>query len=154
VDRCGDPCRRLGNRKSSSLSPARSIPSYRFAGLLGDLELNRALGLPLHDNGASGDAFAVCDVTHLESYQVTGSELAVDRQVEQGKVADAVGDLKAHPDGPDVFELEGRLLPDQLALVPGLAVQHAGGRLVHDSAPFGLKGTKHCNPPTSGACRP
>lgn len=48
----------------------------------------------------------------------------------------AVADLKAHSNGPDVFELQRCFLPHELALVPGNSSRGVN-ELFHDRLPFG-----------------
>ena len=49
-------------------------------------------------------------VIDLQSEEIAAAELAVDRQVEQGKVALAVLKLETDPNCPDIFRLERALL--------------------------------------------
>jgi len=51
--------------------------------------------------------------------EIATSELAVDREVEQGKISFPALQLKPNPDSRDIFRLERALLADQAALVPG-----------------------------------
>jgi hypothetical protein len=44
--------------------------------------------------------------------QVATPQLAVDREVEHGKVSNLMRILELYPDGPDVLRLEGRFLTD------------------------------------------
>jgi hypothetical protein len=57
---------------------------HSFAGLLGDLELNRPAGFSLHDSGSGPHPPIEGHVVDPERDQVTGSQLAVEIQVEQG----------------------------------------------------------------------
>ena len=58
------------------------------------------------------------NVANPKAHQVTATQLAVNGEIEQGKLADVLAKLKVNADGPDVFRLERRFLPHQLALVP------------------------------------
>ena len=60
-------------------------------------------------------------VPDFEGDEVASAQLAVDAQVEEREFAQRALHLEAHAQRPDVLELEGRLLPDDLALVPRLA---------------------------------
>lgn len=53
------------------------------------------------------------DILHPEAHEITGSELAVDGQVEQGQIAQPPSQLKSDPNRPDLLELERWLGPDQ-----------------------------------------
>ena len=61
-------------------------------------------------------------VSDLERDEVAAAQLAVDAEVEQGEFAHPSLHLEADAQRPDVLELERRLLPDELALVPRLAM--------------------------------
>ena len=51
---------------------------------------------------------------------------AVDAQVEEGQLTHTVLHLKPNPERPNVLQLERGLLPDDLALVPWLAMNDVG----------------------------
>ena len=95
------------------------------AGSLRDLELHWALRLVLHDDSARRHLVAVTHVPDLERDKIAAAQLAVDSEVEQGEFAHASFHLEADAQRPDVLELEGRLLPDKLALIPRLAMSGA-----------------------------
>jgi hypothetical protein len=101
---------------------------------LGDLKLDGALGLVLHDDGARCDLIAVADVADPQCDEVATPELAVDAQVEERQLAHAVLHLEPHPKCPDVLELEWSLLPDDLALAE-LHRRLAGGAAPQAPAP-------------------
>jgi hypothetical protein len=86
---------------------------------LGDLELHGSLGFLLQHDRARGYGLTMTDIAHLELYEIAGTELAVDGQIEQGEFAAPTGELQANANGPNLFQLEGCLLPDELALIPG-----------------------------------
>jgi len=96
--------------------------SQRIARLLGDFKLNGTLGFLLHDDRSRSDAIAIRDIPNSRLDQVAGSQLAVDGQIEQRQLPNAIGKLQSNPDGPDVLERERCLLTDELAFVPGIAV--------------------------------
>jgi len=81
----------------------------RLPGLVGQLELHRLLGLVLQDDGAMGNGAAVGDVTDATADHVAAAQLAVDGEVEEGEVAQLIGELRADPDGPDLAQLQRRL---------------------------------------------
>ena len=85
-----------------------------------DLELHRALGLVLHDDGSGGHLITMGHITHFERNQVTSAKLTVDAEVEECELTDPTFHLKTYSQGPDVLHLEGSLLPDDLVLVPRL----------------------------------
>jgi hypothetical protein len=99
---------------------------------LGNLELHGTLGFLLQHYCPGCHAASVADVSDAQSDQVTGSKLAVDGEVEQRQLAATVGELQAHPDRPDLFELERRLLAYKLSLVPGFANGRRALNLFHD----------------------
>ena len=91
--------------------------------LLGDFELNGSMGLLLHDDCSRGDAIAMDYVTNTKGNEITGSKLAVDREIEQSELANSPVKLQANANGPDVFESQRCPLSDELALVPRLAAR-------------------------------
>ena len=80
--------------------------------LLRDLELHGALSLLLKNNGPTRNIVAVRDISDAQFYQVACSQLAVDRQIEQGQIADSSLKLQSNSDGPDVSKPQGCLLAD------------------------------------------
>jgi len=89
-----------------------------FAGLVGDLELDRAMRLLLHDDGSGQYVITLLDIAHAKSHEVAAAELAVDCQVEEGEIPGLLGELQAEPDGPDILQAQGRLLSKQLSPIP------------------------------------
>ena len=94
--------------------------SDRLPRFLGDFELHRALGLLLHDRGATRDSQAVGNVPDTQLDQVACAQLAVNRQVEERQVAGAARQLQAHPDSPYFLQLERGLLANELSLMKPL----------------------------------
>ncbi len=98
--------------------------SHNLVSLLHDLELNGPAGLPLHDSGSGPHPPIQGHIVDPERDQVTGAQLAVESEVEQGQIPDAMSDLEPDPNGPDFFDFESRLGSNQLAPVPSVG----GGR--------------------------
>ena len=48
--------------------------------------------------------------------------LTIAGEVEHGELSDALPELKANADGPDILEVQRHLLTDELALVPKFAL--------------------------------
>src|SRR4051794_857533 len=88
--------------------------------LLRDLELDWSPGLLLDHGPAVSHPATGAHV--LDSYrdEIAAAQLAVDGEVEQGKVALSTLKLKPNPDCPDLLRLERALLPDQATLVQGV----------------------------------
>src|SRR5206468_5203965 len=59
------------------------------------------------------------DIVNLQPHEVTASELAIDGEIEQGKVARPALQLKPDPDRPNVLGFEWTLPPGETAFVPG-----------------------------------
>jgi hypothetical protein len=76
--------------------------------------------------------------------QAAGSKLAVDGEVEQRQLAPKVGELKADPHRPDLFELKRRFLTYELSLVPGLAIGRCAVKVFHGWLPQ-LQGQPICS---------
>jgi hypothetical protein len=75
-------------------------------------------GLALLNACATGHGTAQRDIGDPQADQVTGAQLAVDGEVEQRPFAGPVLQLRLHPDGPDFWPLERRLLAAESAFVP------------------------------------
>ena len=80
-------------------------------------ELNRSPRLLLDNGGPLECSSAVDDISDLETHEVTASELAVDRKIEQSKVSRVLVELESDADPPDLREFQRWLWPDQVALV-------------------------------------
>src|SRR5260370_9066832 len=72
--------------------------SDRGSGLFGNFELDRSAGLLLNNRGAVSDPAAGADIVDLQPDEVTASELAVDGEIEQGKIARPTLQLQPDPD--------------------------------------------------------
>lgn len=79
----------------------------RLARQISDLELDRVAGLALRDRHAFTDHAPDQEVRNLEADQIASMKLAVDREIEQHKVAEISGELEAHADRPDVLGHRG-----------------------------------------------
>jgi len=90
----------------------------RPAGLFAQFESDRPSGLLLSDRCAIRRVSARSDILDFDCNDVTSTKLAVDRQIEHGKVPSATFDLKFRPDRPDVFGSQRRLCSSHLAFVP------------------------------------
>jgi hypothetical protein len=65
-----------------------------------------------------------CDVyprPHCDN--ITATKLAVDRQIEHGKVASTTFDLKFRPDRPDMFGAQRGFAPATLPLLQGVLLE-------------------------------
>ena len=110
-----------------SMNPARE-QERAPAGTEGNQPLGRGFSRRRRDLELHGPLPVFCCITmslgcqparrgrHRRTLSFTRSQplqLAVDAQVEHGKIAVAALDLKADSKGPDVLRLQGTLLPDQ-----------------------------------------
>jgi hypothetical protein len=68
-----------------------------------------------------GDPATLDDIPNPHSNQVTGPQLAVDCEIEQGKVPYMTAELKAYANRPDFIPLQRGFLTGDLSLVPGHA---------------------------------
>jgi hypothetical protein len=98
----------------------------RGPSLLRDFELDRSPCLYLDYGATVAHPAAGAYVVDLQADEIATSELAVDREVEQGKISFAALQLKPNPNGPDIFRLERALLADQATLVPGTPLARNG----------------------------
>lgn len=70
----------------------------RLARVFGDLELDGSARLLLDDSGSRFYVSAGGDIADFEPDQITASQLAVDREVEQRKISDIAIEFKSCPD--------------------------------------------------------
>jgi len=77
--------------------------------LFGHLELHWATCLSLEDHHSAFDAAGRHEISDFEADEVTPSQLAVERQVEEREVARLAGDLEPYSDAPDVNGLKRQL---------------------------------------------
>jgi hypothetical protein len=73
----------------------------------------------LDDRSALFDSAGGVDVGHLELYQITPPQFAVDGEVEESWVAVVLGYLKTNANGQDILGHQSSLLADDTALVSG-----------------------------------
>src|SRR5262244_1510571 len=90
----------------------------RGPSLRGNFELHRSPRFLLDYGAAVADLHARPYVMDLQAEEIAAPELAVNRKVEQGKVAFGALELEPDPNCPDVFRLERALLAGQATLVP------------------------------------
>jgi hypothetical protein len=62
----------------------------------------------------------MCHIPHLKLNDIAAPKLAVDRQVEKGKVSDASGHLQSNSDCPDLAKLQWELQPVSRSLFQGM----------------------------------
>lgn len=80
----------------------------------------------LHDHSACRHLIAMTNVPDLERDEVAAAQLTIDPQVEDRELARPPLHLGPHAQRPNVLELEGRLLPNDLAPVSQLAMSRIG----------------------------
>jgi HEAT repeat protein len=73
---------------------------------LGDLELNRFPGLALKHGRPLPDMPGGEDVDDFQADEVASAKLAVDRNIEEHEVADAIGELQLDADCPNMLGLK------------------------------------------------
>jgi len=61
---------------------------------------------------------ALDHIVDAQRDQITPAQFAVDGEIEQGEISGAMIQLQSNSDGPDLFQLQRRLLPEELALIP------------------------------------
>jgi len=60
------------------------------------------------------------DIAYLEFDEIAAPKLAVDGQIEKGKISGTLGQLQSHPDRPDVSEFQWGFGPIRRPLFRGL----------------------------------
>jgi hypothetical protein len=114
----------------------------RLAGLFAQFKSDWLSGLLLSYCCASRRVSALGDILDFDRDDVTAAKLAVDCQIEHGKIANATLDLEFRPDRPDMFRAQRRLCPSQLTLVPGPVPDRSTHReIVYVSTPSLRGGT-------------
>jgi hypothetical protein len=68
----------------------------------------------------------MADVSDLQADEVATAKLAVDSQIEEGELSHPAFHLQTDTKGPNLLDLEWSFLPDDLALVPRLAMNCVG----------------------------
>ena len=87
------------------------------SGRFGQLELHRSLCLSLHNHRTEQDLIGVRHVPTSQTHQITAAQLAVDRQVEHGHVADVMCIWRWNRMGQISFALSGGFWPTSLPLL-------------------------------------
>lgn len=62
---------------------------------------------------------ALDHVVDTKSNQIAPAQLAIDSEVKESEFPGSMIQLQSNPDGPDLFQLQWRLLSEPLALIPG-----------------------------------
>lgn len=94
--------------------------------------------IPLTDHRAVADFRTGHEVANLEPNQIAAPQLAVDRQVEQGAVAEPLLAIQQEPGSPNLLLGEQTLCADGSAGIPHNAVLHGGieVRVGHHLSPW------------------
>jgi len=71
-------------------------------------------------------------VADAQLHKIAAAKLAIDAQVEQCKIAGARLYLKPDANRPDILDLQGRLLPDEISLI---SLRKYGSSLVQKQSP-------------------
>src|SRR5206468_211275 len=58
------------------------------------------------------------NIMDAERDKIEAAQFAVDGKIEQGEISGAMIQLQSNSDGPDLFQLQRRLLPEEVALIP------------------------------------
>ena len=99
--------------------PALLQPTgQRLTGRLSKFERHGPVRLALHDRGALSKRAGRGQIAHSQGDEITTSELAVDRTVEERQIAHATGVHQSLADRPDVFGLQRRLGSDDPVRIP------------------------------------
>jgi hypothetical protein len=72
----------------------------------------------LHDRSPRPERLTQQDVFNSNPDDVTASELAVDRKIEERQIARPLSKLEPNPNRPNLLDLERRLGSNDLASVP------------------------------------
>lgn len=87
---------------SEHLSAANPIPDG-IARVFRDFKLHRSAGLALDDRDTIAHSVSDNEINDLQPDQITGSQLAVYRQVEQRQIAHIASEFEPGADCPDLL---------------------------------------------------
>lgn len=108
------------------------------AGVRGNFKLHGPPGLPLNDHCAVTNFGSGHEVADLELHQIAAPQLAVDREVEQGSVAQPLLAIKEEPDRPNLLLRERPLGADGPAGILRDSILHrrVEVRVGHNHSPW------------------
>jgi hypothetical protein len=99
---CGDACFRTAAACEQELAGpfvgGLHIIIDRLASLFAQFKSDRSVSLLLAYSCAIGSVSARSDIVDFDSHDIAATKLAVDRQIEHGKVSDASFNLEFRPD--------------------------------------------------------
>ena len=90
----------------------------RFSRLVGDLELNGAVRLELHDRHLGRDVAPLGNIANAKLDEIACAQVAVDGQVKQNQVPRLLNRSQTTTDSADLFQGQRQLPANQFALVP------------------------------------
>jgi len=119
-----DPAREheVIQRASSTFQPRLETCSR----LRHDLELHGPASFLLNDGCAVADGAAAHQITDAQLHDVTASQLAVDRYVEQGPISQPLVLVEIEPGCPYIARPERPFGSDVLSGIPGAPFMHGG----------------------------
>jgi hypothetical protein len=88
--------------------------------------LNWPAGLLLNSRCAIADFAAADDIANLELDEITATQLAVDRQIEQRSITKAFMFVEIEANGPDIARLEWSFWANTLSCIPGAPFMNSG----------------------------
>jgi hypothetical protein len=95
------------DRATASFEPGEKAGSH----VAGNLKLDRPSRLLLNDDRSRLYLRSSDDIANPDLDEVTAANLAVDRQIEQGSVPNALLAIKEEADRPDLLLMNGRFVP-------------------------------------------
>ena len=136
------------NRNSPAFLPADfQIVIHGLAGLIGELELDRAACLLLPHRCTVDRITSGATSLTLRATSIAAAQLAVDGQIEQGKVTGSPLDQQAGSNRPKMLWSQRRFRADQLALVLGRAAGRKAIFIVWHGRTPRLRGGRACSRP-------
>jgi hypothetical protein len=89
-----------------------------MAGLFGDLKADRTPSLFLEDRCALHSVAMWRNILDFRADHIAAAKLTIDGEIEKREVAHLAQHLQPGADGPDMFGLQWRFWPNELALIP------------------------------------
>lgn len=112
----------IENRAATALQPRLKA----HACFCHDFKLNRSAGLLLRNRRTIADVTTANDIANSELDEITTTQLAVDRQIEQHSITQPLVFVEVETNSPNVARLERTLRPYILACVPRAPFVNSG----------------------------
>ena len=90
------------------------------------------MGFLLHDDRAGSDRIALYQIVDAEPDQIAPAQLLSMARLNNASSRSRMSQPQSNPDGPDLFQLQWRLLTEKLAIVPRLGTSFGLRSGIHE----------------------